>query len=253
MADNQAQRPGGHDDGHAADGGGHGTQGGHGGHDDGHGHGPNHYRNIYLVLVVLFLISVAGPELGIRWVTLITAFAIAVVKANLVVQNFMHLKVEKRIMKWVLATSLLLMFLMVAGVSVDVLNHEGNNWQNVAAQDAVARGVDGEGAVEEEPEPEETVVAAFNVQSTYNIVCATCHGQAGDGAGPAGVALDPAPADFTDPAFWAERDMDRIVQVIDEGAVSVGGSPLMVAWGAAFTDEQIQQLADYVATFRPNE
>jgi cytochrome c553 len=65
--------------------------------------------------------------------------------------------------------------------------------------------------------------------------------------------LDPAPADFTDPEFWAERDMDRIVQVIRDGAVSVGGSPLMVAWGASFSDEQIQALADHVATFRPNE
>jgi caa(3)-type oxidase subunit IV len=229
---------------------------GHGAHDveHGDGHGPNHYRNIYLVLVVLFLISVAGPELGIRWVTLITAFAIAIVKANLVVQNFMHLNVEKRIMKWVLATSLLLMFLMVAGVSVDVLNHEGNNWRNVAALEATARGVAGEGAAEAEGEVEtEVAVAAFNVESTYNIVCATCHGQAGDGSGPAGAALDPPPADFTDPAFWAERDMERIVQVIESGAASVGGSPLMVAWGASFTDEQIQELADYVATFRPNQ
>jgi len=231
-------------------------RGGHGADGDGHGgsHGPHHYRNIYLILVMLFLISVAGPELGIRWVTLITAFVIAVVKANLVIQNFMHLSIEKRIMKWVLATSLLLMFLMVAGVSVDVLNHEGNNWENVAAQEAIARGVAGEGEAEEEGEAEtEVPVTAFNVVSTFNIVCGSCHGQAGDGSGPAGAALDPAPANFTDPAFWAERDMDRIVQVIRDGAASVGGSPLMVAWGASFSEEQIQQLADHVATFRPND
>ncbi len=80
-----------------------------------HGHHEVNYFKIYVVLVVLFLISVAGPEVGeftgLRWITLITAFGIAVVKANLVIQNFMHLKWEKNIMKWMLATSLILMFL----------------------------------------------------------------------------------------------------------------------------------------------
>lgn len=225
-------------------------QEGHGeGHDDGH---HVNYFKIYAALVVLFLISVAGPELGIRWVTLITAFGIAVVKANLVIQNFMHLKWEKRLMKWVLATSLLLMFLMVAGISPDVMNHEGANWENIAAQDVVERGLaEMAGETIEEEEPEEVVVAGFNAASTFNIVCATCHGQSGQGDGPAGLTLDPPPASFTDPAFWAERDMDRIRLVIREGAQAVGGSTLMVAWGASFDDEQIDALAEYVATFRP--
>ena len=48
---------------------------------------PN-YRKIYFVLLALLVISVAGPFVGIRWITLITAFGIAVVKARLVVQNF---------------------------------------------------------------------------------------------------------------------------------------------------------------------
>ena len=219
-------------------------------HDDGH---HVNYFKIYAILVVLFLISVAGPELGIRTVTLVTAFGIAVVKASLVVQNFMHLKWEKRVMKWMLSTSLILMFLMVAGVSVDVLNHEGSNWENVAAREATARGLEGETLEEGAPAEEEAAPAGFNVESTFNIVCASCHGAAGDGSGPAGAALDPPPADFTDPAFWAERDMERIRTVIRDGAVAVGGSPLMVAWGASFTDEQIDQLVEYVATFRPNE
>jgi caa(3)-type oxidase subunit IV len=223
-------------------------------HDDGH---HVNYFAIYITLLVLFGISVAGPVIGdvtgVAWITLVTAFGIAIVKARLVIDNFMHLKWEKRIMKWVLTTSLLLMFLMVAGVSVDVLNHEGNNWENVAAREATARGINGEGAPEEEVAPEEAAPAGFNAESTFNIVCASCHGAAGDGAGPAGAMLDPAPADFTDPEFWAERDMARIVQVIRDGAVSVGGSPLMVAWGASFSDDQIQALADHVATFRPNE
>jgi caa(3)-type oxidase subunit IV len=217
-------------------------------HDDAH---HVDYRKIYLTLLVLLVISVVGPFFEILWVTLITAFGVALVKANLVIQNFMHLKWEKRIMKWMLATSLLLMFLMVAGVSSDVMNHEGRNWENVAARASVERGLAAAAGVVVEEEEVEPVVAGFSPQGTYNIVCASCHGTAGDGTGPAGAQLDPEPADFTDPAFWDGRDMDRIVTVIRDGAAAVGGSPLMVGWSASFTPEQIQQLADYVATFRP--
>ena len=100
------------------------------------------YKKIYFMLLALLAVSVAGPFVGILWVTLITAFGIALVKANLVIQNFMHLREEKRIVKWVLATSVILMALMMAGVSPDIMRHEGTNWTNVAAQEAVARGID---------------------------------------------------------------------------------------------------------------
>ena len=214
------------------------------------------YKKIYFTLLALLIVSVVGPFFGVLWLTLVTAFGIAVVKANLVIQNFMHLRWEKRLMKWLLGASLLLMALFVAGVAPDVMNHEGDNWENLAAKAATERGIDGgvEGATVE-GEPGEGVAEAeqgeFNAQAAYNSVCAACHGQSGAGDGPAGAALDPAPADFTDPAFWAERDEQRIVTVIRDGAVAVGGSPLMVAWRGTYSEEQIQALAEHVMTFRP--
>jgi caa(3)-type oxidase subunit IV len=217
-------------------------------HHDAHDAGHVNYKKIYFTLVVLLVISVAGPFVGIKAVTLITAFGIALVKANLVIQNFMHLKWEKRIMKWMLTTSLILMALFLAGVSGDVLNHNGDNWENLAAQAAVERGL--HPAAEEAPAVIEA--AEFSAESTFNLICAQCHGRAGDGTGPAGAALDPHPANFTDPEFWTTRDMDRIRNVITNGAASVGGSPLMVSWSASFSADQIAQLADYVAHFRPN-
>ena len=224
------------------------------------------YKKIYFTLLGLLVVSVVGPFFGILWVTLVTAFGIAIVKANLVIQNFMHLKWERRIAKWFLTISLVLMFLMVAGVSVDVMNHEGNNWENIAAQAAVERGIplepgeEAEPAVEEEAEAE--VATAFNAPQMFGLVCASCHGAAGDGSGAAGAALNPPPANFTDPAFWAEqnlhpeypvRDRARIVKVIADGAASVGRSPLMVAFNASFTPEQIEQLADHVMSLRPGQ
>lgn len=228
------------------------------GHDDGH---HVNYFKIYVILLVLFAISVVGPELGIRWVTLITAFGIAVVKARLVINNFMHLAWEKRIMKWMLATSVLLMFLMVAGVAPDVMNHEGNNWDNVAAKAEVERGLAyaaGESVEEEEAEGggEVVVAAGFSAATSYGQICATCHGAGGAGDGVAGAALDPAPADFTDPAYWndpvrADNVRERIITVIRDGGTAVGASALMAPWGALYTEDQLEEMADYVISFRP--
>lgn len=114
----------------------------------------NHYVKIYLVLLVLLIVSVLGPEvaplagegemLGIRIATVVmltTAFGIAVVKAWLVVKNFMHLSIERPIVKWFLAASVLLLALFWGGIAPDVQSHEGANWENMAARAAVERGI----------------------------------------------------------------------------------------------------------------
>lgn len=103
---------------------------------------PAHYTKIYLILLVLLVVSVLGPELGVKAVTLVTAFGIAVVKAYLVIKHFMHLPVEKKYVGYLLTTSVFFMFLFFAGTSADVLNHRGRNWENVAAQAEVKRALE---------------------------------------------------------------------------------------------------------------
>jgi caa(3)-type oxidase subunit IV len=208
------------------------------------------YKRVYLWLLALLVVSVAGPFIGILSVTLITAFGIAVVKANLVIQNFMHLRWEKTLAKWVLITSLALMALFVAGAAPDVMRHEGQNWVNVAAADAVDRGV-----VDEHAEEETDVAVAepgvFDAVGQFNLICAMCHGSASDGMGAAGLALDPRPADFTDPAFWETRDDQRVKTAIRDGGVAVGASALMAPWGALYDDAQLDALVEYVRSFGP--
>lgn len=98
-----------------------------------------HYLKIYRTLVVLFLISVAGPLLEHPIITLITAFGIAVVKAYLVASHFMHLKIEKRFVSYLLVTAVAFMFLFYSGVAPDVMRHSGRQWENVAAQQETQR------------------------------------------------------------------------------------------------------------------
>ena len=111
----------------------------HGDDHHAHVHEPSHYIRIWGILLVLLVVSFVGPWLGIQIITLITAFGIAVVKAYLVMKEFMHLDVEKPIVHYFLVTSVVFMVLMFAGISPDVMNHEGTNWVNVAAEAEIER------------------------------------------------------------------------------------------------------------------
>jgi caa(3)-type oxidase subunit IV len=88
---------------------------------------PN-YIKIWFLLVVLLLISVAGPMLEIPVLTLITAFGIAVLTAFLVAANFMHLKFEKRIISFLLILALCLLGVFFFGVAPDIMMTDGDQW-----------------------------------------------------------------------------------------------------------------------------
>lgn len=104
-----------------------------------HAHGDGHYVKVWAILLALLAVSIAGPELGIKSVTLFTAFGIAVIKAYMVAKNFMHLNVEKRFVVYLLLTAVAFMFLFYAGTAPDVMQHHGHNWRNVAADREVER------------------------------------------------------------------------------------------------------------------
>jgi caa(3)-type oxidase subunit IV len=99
----------------------------HAAHAETHAH-PN-YVKIWGILVVLLVISVAGPFLGHPVITLITAFGIAGVKAYLVAKNFMHINVEKPFVAYIVVTVLVFVFLFFAGTAPDVMKKEGTQWE----------------------------------------------------------------------------------------------------------------------------
>lgn len=91
-------------------------------------HHQTNYVKIWAILLGLLVVSVVGPMLGIRNVTLIAAFGVALVKAYIVARKFMHLDVEKPIVHWILALALVLMVLFYAGISPDVGRDSGQHW-----------------------------------------------------------------------------------------------------------------------------
>ena len=98
-----------------------------------HAHAAEHahpnYVKIWAILVLLLGVSVMGPLIGIKTVTLITAFGIAIVKAYLVAKNFMHINIEKRFIPYIVLTVLVFMLLFFAGVAPDVMKKEGTQWE----------------------------------------------------------------------------------------------------------------------------
>lgn len=98
--------------------------------EESHGEHTHHgnYVRIWAILVVLLVISVAGPFLGHPVITLVTAFGIACVKAFMVAKHFMHITVAPRYIAYLIGTCLIFMMLFFAGAGPDVMEVEGTNW-----------------------------------------------------------------------------------------------------------------------------
>lgn len=73
------------------------------------------------------------------------------------------------------------------------------------------------GASEVVPAMQVSPIAGTDVARTYAAQCAPCHGASGKGDGPAAVAFNPRPADFTDPGLFEGRSDAELVTIIAEG------------------------------------
>ena len=68
----------------------------------------------------------------------------------------------------------------------------------------------------------------LTAESVFATRCSTCHGTDGKGDGPASVALNPKPRNYTDPEWQKSVTDEHIKKTIVEGGAAVGKSPLMV-------------------------
>ncbi len=110
------------------------------------------------------------------------------------------------------------------------------------------------------PPPAAPIASGSELFKTY---CASCHGEAGKGNGPAASALKIPPPDLT---TLSKKNGGRypdgqVYQVIEwGGAIASHGSREMPLWGAAFrplsnenqkqVSDRIHALTDYIATIQ---
>ncbi len=105
-------------------------------------HSDRHYIKIWAVLVGLLVVSVVGPMLEVKLITLVAAFGIAGVKAYLVAKHFMHINDERGFIAQLVILSVALIVLLFIFVAPDVLRHDGQNWSNDAAKASVKAGLE---------------------------------------------------------------------------------------------------------------
>jgi mono/diheme cytochrome c family protein len=87
---------------------------------------------------------------------------------------------------------------------------------------------------------------AANGKTLYAANCASCHGPAGAGDGPAGAGLVPKPARHDDGAYMNALSNDHIFAVIKGGGPAVGKSAMMAPWGGVLSDQQIWDVTAFV-------
>lgn len=80
-------------------------------------------------------------------------------------------------------------------------------------------------------------------KALFNANCTACHGQAGDGRGPAALALQPGPPDFTAAAFQRTRTDAQLVASIRAGRPGTS----MTAF-TLLTEDDARDLVAYVRT-----
>ncbi len=81
-----------------------------------------------------------------------------------------------------------------------------------------------------------------------NMRCSACHGDTGQGNGPAAVALNPKPRNFQDAAYMKAKSDDHLFKVIKNGGPAVGLSPLMAPFGPQLSDKEIWDIIAYIRT-----
>lgn len=76
--------------------------------------------------------------------------------------------------------------------------------------------------------------------------CASCHGAAGKGDGPAAAALNPKPANLTDTAVMSKLNDATLTKVISKGGTALGKSPLMPAFNGQLKQQDIKDVIAYI-------
>lgn len=113
-----------------------------------------------------------------------------------------------------------------------------------------ARSQGAEGAPPAPPAPMPRAEDRFAVEEggrLYAHYCQACHGESGRGDGRFyASSLEPAPADFTAPAFRNARTDDQLHAAIAGGSRRVGKSDLCPAWGQTFSTTEVGYLVAYI-------
>ena len=85
-----------------------------------------------------------------------------------------------------------------------------------------------------------------DIAKLYNTYCAQCHGVNRNGKGVNTIGLSVQPKDHSDTASMSSIPRDQMARAIRDGGAAVNKSALMPSWSSVLTDQQIDQMVDYL-------
>jgi mono/diheme cytochrome c family protein len=144
-------------------------------------------------------------------------------------------------MEPVMRTKMLILLVAVASLGVPALAAERHMMQPRVPVDKLAEARALKSPFTNSPEVIEQGKTIYHGKGT----CFTCHGEKGDGKGPAGSKLNPSPRNFQPHGFWRHRTEGELFWVIKYGSPGTG----MVGFGQVLSDEEIWSLIQYERTF----
>lgn len=80
----------------------------------------------------------------------------------------------------------------------------------------------------------------------YDTYCAQCHGVQRNGKGVNTIGLSVQPRDHSDTVAMASLPRDQMIRAIKDGGAAVNKSALMPPWSSVLTDQEIEDMADYL-------
>jgi cytochrome c oxidase cbb3-type subunit 3 len=90
--------------------------------------------------------------------------------------------------------------------------------------------------------------AKERAEDNYKTYCTQCHGSQGNGKGINIRDMSVQPRDHTDAKAMSARSDQDLIKVIKEGGASINKSVLMPPWGDVFSDEEVNDLVQYLRT-----
>lgn len=90
--------------------------------------------------------------------------------------------------------------------------------------------------------------AKERAEDNYKTYCTQCHGSQGNGKGINIRDMSVQPRDHTDAKAMSARSDQDLVKVIKEGGAAINKSVLMPPWEDVFSDEEVNDLVQYLRT-----
>lgn len=91
-----------------------------------------------------------------------------------------------------------------------------------------------------------SVHAKETAEDNYKAYCTQCHGVDGNGKGINVRDMSVVPRDHTDAKSMSGRSDETLFKAIKEGGASISKSVLMPPWGSTLSDEEIEDLVQYL-------